>query len=224
LEKINGKNMTFSKNAWKLISPIYKSILIHPFNLELTKGTLSKEKFQFYIQQDSIYLIDFARALAITASRANNPEDLVLLLDFSKGAVIAERELHEFYLDLYKINLKIEKAPGCFAYTHFLISKATNSSYEEALAALLPCFWIYQEVGQYIYKNSIKDNPYQKWIDTYSGEEFQNIVESAIALTNRAAEKANKDQLSLMKEAFLTSTRLELAFWDSAYKMESWKN
>jgi thiaminase/transcriptional activator TenA len=79
-------------------------------------------------------------------------------------------------------------------------------------------------VGQYIYKNSIKDNPYQKWIDTYSGEEFQNIVESAIALTNRAAEEANKDQLSLMKEAFLTSTRLELAFWDSAYKMESWKN
>ena len=216
--------MTFSKNAWKLISPIYKSILIHPFNLELTKGTLSKEKFQFYIQQDSIYLIDFARALAITASRANNPEDLVLLLDFSKGAVIAERELHKFYLDLYKINLNIEKAPGCFAYTHFLISIATNASYEEALAALLPCFWVYQEVGQYIYKNSIKDNPYQKWIDTYSGEEFQHIVESAIALTNRAAEKANKLQLSLMQEAFLTSTRLELAFWDSAYRMESWKN
>ena len=224
MEKRNGKDMTFSKTAWKLISPIYKSILIHPFNLELTKGTLPREKFQFYIKQDSIYLIDFARALALTAARANNPEDLVLLLDFSKGAVIAERELHEFYLDLYQINLDIEKAPGCFAYTHFLISKATNASYEESLAALLPCFWIYQEVGQHIYKNSIKDNPYQKWIDTYSGEEFQNIVESAIALTNRAAEKANKTQLSLMQEAFLTSTRLELAFWDSAYRMESWKN
>ncbi len=216
--------MTFSKTAWKLISPIYKSILIHPFNLELTNGTLSKEKFQFYIKQDSIYLIDFARALAITASRANNPEDLVLLLDFAKGAVIAEQELHEFYLDLYKINLDIEKAPSCFAYTHFLISKATSSSYEEALAALLPCFWIYHEVGQYIYKNSIKDNPYQKWIDTYSGEEFQNVVQSAIALTNRAAEKASKVQLSIMQEAFLTSTRLELAFWDSAYRMESWKD
>jgi thiaminase (transcriptional activator TenA) len=77
-------------------------------------------------------------------------------------------------------------------------------------------------VGQYIYKNSIKDNPYQKWIDTYSGEEFQSIVESAITLINRAAEKANKVQLSLMQEAFLTSTRLELAFSDSAYRMESW--
>ena len=32
------------------------------------------------------------------------------------------------YLDLYKIHLNIEKAPGCFAYTHFLLSKGTNSS------------------------------------------------------------------------------------------------
>ena len=91
--------MSFSKSAWQSISSIYNSILTHPFNFELTKGTLSKEIFQFYIKQDSLYLADFARALAISASRASCSEDLVLLLDFSKGAVVAERELHQFYFD-----------------------------------------------------------------------------------------------------------------------------
>ncbi len=132
--------MSFSKSAWTAIEPIYRSILEHPFNRELAEGTLAKEKFQFYMKQDSLYLVDFARALAIAASRATTPDDLVLLVDFSKGAIIAERGLHEFYFDFYGIRLDVEKAPGCFTYTHFLISSATNASYEESLAALLPCF------------------------------------------------------------------------------------
>ena len=91
--------MSFSKTVWAEITPIYKSIIEHPFNQELAQGTLAKEKFQFYMKQDSLYLVDFARALALAASKAQNPDDLVLLLDFSKGAIVAERGLHEFYFD-----------------------------------------------------------------------------------------------------------------------------
>ena len=215
--------MSFSESAWKAIEPIYKSILKHPFNQELSEGTLSKEKFQFYIKQDSLYLVDFARALAVAASRANNPDDLVLLLDFSKGAIIAERGLHEFYFDFYGIKMDVEKSPGCFTYTNFLISKAIHCSYEESLAALLPCFWIYQEVGLHIHKSAAAQNPYQKWIDMYSGEEFQDVVKSAIDLTDHVAKDANSQQLQKMEEAFITSTRLEWMFWDSAYQMENWQ-
>ena len=215
--------MKFSESAWGAIESIYKSILEHPFNQELTQGTLAKERFQFYMKQDSLYLVDFARALAIAASRATDPDDLVLLLDFSKGAIIAERGLHEFYFDFYGIKLDVEKAPGCFTYTNFLISTAEHGRYEESLAALLPCFWIYQEVGLHIHKNSTTKNPYQKWINMYSGEEFQSVVKNAIALTDRIAKDVNDKQLQKMKEAFITSTRLEWLFWDSAYRMENWQ-
>ena len=215
--------MNFSESAWGAIEPIYKSILEHPFNQELTQGTLAKERFQFYIKQDSLYLVDFARALAIAASRATDPDDLILLLDFSKGAIIAERGLHEFYFDFYGIKLDVEKALGCFTYTNFLISTAEHGRYEESLAALLPCFWIYQEVGLHIHKNSATKNPYQKWINMYSGEEFQSVVKNAIALTDRIAKYVNDKQLQKMKEAFITSTRLEWLFWDSAYRMENWQ-
>ena len=215
--------MNFSESAWVAIESIYKPILEHPFNQELAQGTLAKERFQFYIKQDSLYLLDFARALAIAASRTTDPNDLVLLLDFSKGAIIAERGLHEFYFDFYGIKLDVEKAPGCFTYTNFLISITKHGSYEESLAALLPCFWIYQEVGLHIHKNSVVENPYQKWVDMYSGEEFQNVVKNAIGLTDRIAKDVNDKQLQKMKEAFIKSTQLEWLFWDSAYRMENWQ-
>lgn len=214
--------MSFSKSAWTAIEEIYQSIIEHPFNQELAQGTLAKEKFQFYMKQDSLYLVDFARALAIAASKATTPDDLVLLLDFSKGAILAERGLHEFYFDHYGIQLDVGKAPGCFSYTNFLISTATHSSYEESLAALLPCFWIYREVGIHIHKNAAEKNPYQKWIDTYSGDEFQAIVQNAIDLTDRVAEGANTEQTKRMQEVFVVSTRLEWTFWDSAYRLEKW--
>ena len=215
--------MTFSKTAWTAITPIYQSILEHPFNRELAQGTLAKEKFQFYMKQDSLYLVEFARALAIAASKAQNPDDLVLLLDFSKGAIVAERGLHEFYFDFYGIQLDVTQAPACFSYTHFLISTATHASYEETLGALLPCFWIYREVGMHIHKNAAKNNPYQKWIDTYSGEEFQAIVQNAIDQTDRVAKRASAQLNDRMHEAFVKSTRLEWMFWNSAYQMEQWK-
>jgi thiaminase/transcriptional activator TenA len=214
--------MSFTKDAWSSIVTIYQDIIDHPFNKELAEGTLQPERFQFYMKQDSLYLEDFARALAVAASKAPTAEDIVLLLDFSKGAIVAERELHQFYFDFFKIKLDAEQGPGCFAYTHFLLSSTTHKSYEEGIAVLLPCFWIYREVGLHIHKHAKPDNTYQKWIDMYSSPEFSAIVDQAIDLTDRVAEGVSARTRDAMLEAFVKSTQLEWMFWDSAYRMRTW--
>ena len=215
--------MSFSSKAWSSIESIYQEIIEHPFNRELAEGSLAKEKFQFYMKQDALYLVEFARALALAASKAKVIDDLILLLDFSKGAIVAERSLHEYYFKYYKIELDSGPAPGCFSYTNFLIASIGHGDYEEGLAALLPCFWIYREVGQHIHRKAKPGNPYQKWIETYSGEEFGEIVQNAIDLVDRVAERGNEEKKETMKETFVKSTRLEWLFWDSAYRMESWQ-
>ncbi len=214
--------MKFSEEAWASIQNIYKEILNHPFNQELAKGILAKEKFQYYLKQDSLYLVDFSRALAISASKAPNPDDIVLLLHFAEGAIVAERGLHQSYFDLYEITLDVGQGPGCFAYTNFLKSTTAHQSYEIGAAALLPCFWIYREVGLEIHKNSNSENPYRKWIDTYSGKEFIDVVDQAIDWTDRVASKAGSEDLLKMKQAFIQSTQLEWMFWDCAYRLEQW--
>jgi len=214
--------MAFTKGLWDRISEIYEAIIDHPFNRELAQGTLPAEKFEFYIKQDALYLVDFARALAIVGAKALLPERILDFLEFAKEGLIVERGLHEEYSRRFDVTLDAKQAPACFAYTNYLIATASHRSFEEAVSALLPCFWIYREVGMHIVGQSVPGNPYQLWIDTYAGEEFGAAVRRAIEITEEVAGSATGETRHRMTEAFVLSSRLEWMFWDSAYRMESW--
>ncbi|TDE18571.1 thiaminase II [Dyadobacter psychrotolerans] len=214
--------MKFTDQLWEEALPVYTEIENHPFNQELKDGTLPVEKFQFYIYQDSLYLADFAKALATAGTRAGNSSELLEFLQFAQNAILVERALHIGYFKEYDIDLKSGKAPGCFAYTNYLLAASTFESYEVAVAALLPCFWIYKKVGDYIYENQAKPNSYQNWIDAYAGEDFAKSVENALKICNQLAQNASESTKLKMREAYLTASRLEYVFWDSAYRLEEW--
>ncbi|MEN9220911.1 MAG: thiaminase II [Thermostichus sp. BF3_bins_97] len=212
----------FTTHLWQAIQPIYQHIIDHPFNQELAAGSLSRERFQFYLQQDALYLTDFARALALIGSRSEGSEQVVSFLNFALGAIVAERSLHESYFRLYEIQPETAYAPACFTYTRALLASAILDPYEVAIAAVLPCFWIYQKVGSAIYQNAQPNNPYQQWIDTYAGEEFAQVVQQALDITNTVAQHTTETMRAKMTAAFVTASRLEWLFWDSAYRLESW--
>lgn len=217
------ETMTFTKSLWSEIAGIYRAIIEHPFNRELAQGSLPVEKFKFYIQQDALYLVDFSRALAIVGAKARLPERILNFLEFAKDGLVVERALHEDYFRRFEVTPEVEQAPGCFAYTNYLVATASHRSFEEAVAALLPCFWIYREVGMHIVEQSVLENPYQLWVDTYAGEAFGASVQRAIDITDEVAGKATEEARTRMTEAFVLSSRLEWMFWDSAYWMEKWK-
>ena len=215
--------MTFTKRLWDEIAGIYEAIIDHPFNRELAQGILPIEKFKFYIQQDALYLVDFSRALAIVGSKALVPGRILDFLEFAKDGLVVERALHEEYFRRFDVTPDVDQAPACFAYTNYLIATAAHRSLEEAAAALLPCFWIYREVGMHIVGRSVPDNPYQLWIDTYAGEEFAAAVKRAVEITEEVAAGTTAQGRQRMSQAFVLSSRLEWMFWDSAYRMETWK-
>ncbi|GAB3905170.1 thiaminase II [Larkinella knui] len=214
--------MKFTEQVWNAALPVYEKILAHPFNQELKTGALPVETFKFYIYQDSLYLADFARALAVAGTRSSTSGELLEFLQFAQNAILVERALHESYFAEYKIELTSGKAPGCFAYTNYLLASSAYESYEVAVAALLPCFWIYKRVGDAIYANQTTPNPYQNWIDAYAGEEFAVAVTRMLARCDRLGEQASESVRNRMVEAYLTSSRLEYVFWDSAYRRETW--
>ena len=152
------------------VDDIYLKIINCDFNKELAKGTLNKKSFEVYMQQDSLYLIDFAKSLAITATKSQNIKHFSQLLHLADGALIAERELHNYYFKEFNIQSISVKNNACLAYTNFLLASAYADSYEESLAALLPCFYIYREVGNSIKKQASSKNPYSMWINTYSNK------------------------------------------------------
>jgi thiaminase/transcriptional activator TenA len=218
--------MSFSRAAWQSIAPLYAAILELPFNRELAAGTLARERFTFYMLQDAHYLTCFGRALAVTAGRAPDTAALIQFAGSARAAVVVERELHGRFFRDFGISATeaqaTESSPTCAHYTHYLLALAHNAPYEVAVAALLPCFWIYWEVGKHLLQVARQGNPYQAWIDTYADEDFADGVRNVIALSDRIAAETTPAVRDQMHQAFRRASQLEWMFWDSAYRLERW--
>jgi len=197
-----------------------------PFNRDLSAGILRQDRFQHYLIQDGLYLTDYARALAALAAKAPNAELIAQFAANAAGAVHFEQEMQHSYLSKFGIDRAVaqsaERSPTCLGYTSFLLAEAQTGSYETLLAALLPCFSIYADVGAAIAKATIANNPFALWIDTYASDEFQTAVEAAEAAANRAAKTVHADLRRRMLALFKRSVEFEWMFWDAAYRLEAW--
>lgn len=218
--------MSFCEGVWQLALPRRRAILDLPFNRELADGTLPRETFQFYMLQDSLYLDGYSRALSLLSARS--PET-GMMLEFAQAAQVAlvvERSLHEGVFRDYGLDPAVvaaaEPSPTCLGYVNFLIATCHQASVEEAVAAVLPCFWVYQEVGNAIHERAAADNPYRAWIDAYASEDFAAAVRRVIEITDRLALHASPRAVDGMTRAFIRSVQYEWMFWDSAYARETW--
>ena len=218
--------MSFSQDVWQRNLALYQKTLSMPFNQELANGTLSKEVFCHYVIQDAHYLLAYGRALAVCAAKAFDADDVIQFAEGAKLAIVVERSLHDDFMHEFSISKQqFENTPltlACHHYTSFLTSTAWSESYPVILASLLPCYWIYAEIGKDIVKNSIANNPYQAWVDTYAGDEFNEAVNKVIATIDRIAERCDSDTIEKMHQAYTRGAQLEWLFWDSAYHQRQW--
>jgi len=213
----------FSQLALKRVIDIVDSIKSHPFNMELASGSLEQSKFMYYIEQDGLYLKDFSRSLAMIASRCPS-KYMKSFLSFSEEALIAEQEVvHGFFRKIFSIKDTGKLTLATISYTSFLLQSCATAPIEVAIASVLPCFWIYKIVGQSIFEKAKTNtnNPYWRWIETYSSEDFCMSVDNAIKIFDEIAASASEAVRCLMFDAFYKSTMLEWHFWNDAYQMKA---
>jgi len=216
----------FSDTAWHRTARLRASIDALPFNTELTDGTLSAERFRGYIMQDALYLGQYSRVLAIAGARGPDAATLRAFASSALEAVAVEQALHEQYLTKFGVDptslATTEPSPDCLGYTSFLLATAYHDAWEVTAAALLPCFWIYWDVGSRIAKKADAGNRYRAWIDTYADEAFGDAVRTVINITDRAAAATTDVVRARMLNAFIRSSQYEWLFWDGAYQQRGW--
>lgn len=210
--------MKWSQEAWKRSEHIYEAILKLPFVTELAAGTLPNEKFVRYIGQDSLYIHEYCKVLAHIASRLNDAEDAESFLGFASDGIAVEKNLHA----MYQKESTETMSPACLFYTSLLKAQ----SYEDVAvetAAILPCFWIYKEVGDHIARTYNPDNnPYSDWIKCYSDAAFETSNTRCIAICDKLAEHVSDDIRERMTQSFVNCCRMEWLFWQSAYDDTKW--
>jgi thiaminase/transcriptional activator TenA len=218
--------VTFTADLWGSIEPIYAAILRHPFVTGLTDGTLARERFRFYAVQDALYLREFARALSLAAARAPQDDWIVMFNEHAAEALRVERALHEsFFRDFGLAPGDVAAtplAPTNLAYTSYLLAVAYAAPFHEAVAALLPCYWIYWEVGRALERAGTPDPLYARWIGTYASKEFGGVVTAVIDATEQTAARLGAGERDMMRRHFVTTSRYEWMFWDMGYRRESW--
>ncbi|WP_428488962.1 TenA family protein [Rhodopila sp.] len=234
---------SFCDHAWQSTTELRAAIHALPFNRELAAGTLDPARFGFYITQDALYLDQYARILVIAGAKGPDGATLRLFGECALQAVAVEQALHAQYLTQSAAAPAPPEpspaqpspaqpspaepspalpSPDCLNYTSFLLATAYHEPWEVLMAALLPCFWIYWDVGNAIARTAAPDNKYRAWIGTYSDTAFGDAVRAVIAATDRAAAAATDGLRARMMTAFTRSTQYEYLFWDGAYQQRGW--
>jgi thiaminase/transcriptional activator TenA len=216
----------FTDELWRGIADVYGAILAHPFLAGLTDGSLPADAFAFFVVQDALYLQRYAQALAVVASRAPTSAGTEMFARHAAGIVTVERELHDSLLadlglDPESID-QAEPAPTTLAYTSYLMAASRGGSYAEGVGTVLPCYWIYWEVGKELLRRGSPDPRYQKWIDTYSGDEYGDEVREVLAVAEALGRDLAPAERDRVREHFRATSRYEWMFWDMGYRQETW--
>ncbi|BDG48559.1 MULTISPECIES: thiaminase II [Parageobacillus] len=218
--------MSFAMELRKKADTIWQASFEHPFVRELGEGTLDLVRFRYYVMQDAYYLRHFARVQALGAAKSPDLATTARMAHHAQSTCEAELSLHETFAELLGITEE-EKAsfipaPTAYAYTSHMYRAAYEGHLGDVIAAILPCYWLYYEIGERLKDCQPEEPIYQKWIGTYSSEWFRGLVKEQIARLDAIAKAVTESDRKRMEQHFLISSEYEYEFWEMAYRLETW--
>ncbi|GGK19887.1 aminopyrimidine aminohydrolase [Caldalkalibacillus thermarum] len=220
--------MKFSERLYQKVKPVWEKNHQHPFVQGIGDGSLEKDKFRFYMIQDYLYLIDYAKLFALGAVKAHDVATMGRFARLLDATLNMEMDLHRQYAKKFGISEQeleqAQPAPTTLAYTHYMLHVAQNGTLAELVASLLPCMWSYHEIGQALNQipGASEHEFYGDWIKMYASEEFGELAQWTIDLLDEEAEGKPERELERLEEIFLNTSRFEYLFWEMAYHKEMW--
>ena len=209
---------SWTSEAWKAAEDIYKDILEHPFIKELAAGTLATGIFDRYLAQDERYIGNYGRQMFELAELITEPEAHEMFVEFAKEGLEGEKMMHALLIDRFGIDTQVLPSPVTADYNEHTQAAIATGSKEIGLAAMLPCMWVYNEVGQHILRiASVDGNPYREWIQEYDNEAFTEGVNAVLKLADEYAAATDDATRRKMTQAFVEATKFEYYFWDYGY-------
>lgn len=210
--------MTWTESVWEKSLPIYNAILEQAFIKELAAGTLAGDKFSRYIAQDEIYIGNYGRQMFQLADMLTDTAEREMFTAFAQSGIDSEKAMHMLLIEREGIDCKVEASAVTLAYNAHTQAAVDTGVKEIALAAMLPCMWIYNRVGLDILRQAkLEGNPYKEWILEYGNEEFTAGVNLVLEMVDRWAAATTDEIRAKMDAAYIEAARFEYDFWEYGY-------
>jgi len=193
----------------------------HEFVRGLGDGTLPRTSFQYYLRQDYLFLIHFARAHALAAFQADTLEDLRQSAATVSAVLDGEMKLHVTFCAEWGITeaqmAATPEDPANMAYTRYVLERGLAGDGLDLAVALAPCIVGYAEVAAFLKSDPdtvLEGNPYREWIETYAADDYQEVAWGHAAQLDRLlAARGGPGRLRALSKTFHDATRLEIGFW-----------
>ena len=220
--------MTTTQRLLAATEDIWAEYHTHPFVRGIADGTLDEEKFRYYMVQDYLYLIDYAKVFAIGVAKARDPETMRLFAGYVHQILDGEMDIHKGYMQRLGIPLEeAERAPVALdnlSYTSYMLRVAYDEGPAEIAAAILSCALSYEYIAKEIVARdpAAADHPfYGEWVRGYADPGYAESNQVLVELTERLTKDYSQAQLEHLTEIFIACSRYEGAFWDMAWEMRN---
>jgi thiaminase/transcriptional activator TenA len=218
--------MLFSKRLREAADASWQASFTHPFITGIADGSLPLDRFKHYMMNDAYYLACYAQVQALGAAKAPDLHTSSRMAVHVQGTYGAELSMHEKFSGMLGITdeerAAFQPAPTAYAYTSHLLRAAYTGHFGDIMAAILPCYWLYYEIGERLQGATPEEPIYREWIAAYGGDWFRDLVQEQIDRLDRIAEGVTEADRTRMERQFLISSQYEYQFWDMAYRMEAW--
>lgn len=211
-----------------LAAPVRERIAAHPFLAGLADGSLPEDRFQFYMQQDYLFLVQYCRVLALAAARADELAVAGRFADLLNLTLNVEMDLHRQFAWKAGIAPEVledtQPAPTTVAYTNHLRIVAETADLAMIVGAILPCAHGYWEIATALRSREGWDRHplYADWIRMYTSDEYEAMAIWLAELFDRTTGEVTPDRVTALRDVFLRSQQYEYLFWEMSYRMEEW--
>lgn len=218
--------MSFTRDMKARTRAVWEAGMTHPFLEKLVGDELPHANFLFYLHQDAWFLREEAKVLAIAAGRAPDLATTARLSELIGAVNSAEQSRHRAFAERLGEPIdsdRLRPAPTAYAYVSHLRSVALDGTLAEILAALLPCPWLYRDLGRRFADRTPADPIYRDWLAAYQSPLLDERVAFQCELLDRVVSEAGDRERARAAQAFEISIRYEHAFWNMALSQETWE-
>jgi len=138
----------------------------------IQNGDLEEKKFRYYIVQDYLYLVDYAKCFALGVAKAKNLEITRLFAGYIQLLTAKEMDIHRGYMGRFGVTQEeLNTTPVTLdnlSYTSYMLRVAYEEGEAEILAAILSCAYSYEVIAKKMVENHphcVEHSLYGEWSD-----------------------------------------------------------
>lgn len=218
--------MGISEKARQASDSLWEQNFNHPFVQGIKDGSLVEDKFRYYVKQDAYYVRELAKIHGLAAAQTDDPKIVAELSNIAVGLAEGELQLHHHLFKELQVSEEewtaFRPAPVAYAYISHLYHVAHQGRLCCTMAALMPCPWLYFEIGRRLRDARPKQKIFQDWIAEYSADGIEKNVAIERTIWDESSLGTSEQEQEDMIHIFKQSSYYELQFWSMGLGMSDW--